>query len=91
MEGIKEAHDDLYLHFAVKASFLKSKEKPSQVYVNILKKDSVKNIPVSKHSVYNEKKDQYEITLDIKKDFEHLNGNYLIEIIVADINSYKPD
>ena len=37
MTGIKEAQDDMYLHFAVKASFLKSKDKPSEVYVSFLK------------------------------------------------------
>ena len=39
IEGIKEAHDDNYLHFAVKSSFSKSKEKPSEVYVSFLKVD----------------------------------------------------
>ena len=29
--------------------------------------------------------------MDIKSDFEHLNGNYAIEIFSADINAMKPD
>ena len=41
--------------------------------------------------MYNQGKDHYEITVDVKQDFEHLNGDYEISVYSADINSMKPD
>ena len=52
-----------------------------------MKSDALKQIRVTKHAEYNTKTDEYEINVNFKKDFEHLNGDYEMELFIQDINA----
>ena len=53
------------------------------VYISFLmKSDALKQIRVTKHAEYNTKTDEYEINVNFKKDFEHLNGDYEMELFI---------
>lgn len=66
---------------------MNSKEKPSQVYLEIKKKTSERNLAYTTYGLLNSKTGNYEATFDFSQRMQQLNGEYILQIHVADINA----
>ena len=89
--NIKQVQDDTFLHMSVVANFVKSAKKPSQVYLSLKKKSNEKNLHINSYGKLNKETGNYEITLDVTKDMEHLIGDYDMTIHVADYRADKKE
>lgn len=83
---VLEVHEGKNLHFVIEAGFEKSKKKPQQVYVSLVKK-SDNHLSQSALALYDSANDMYYSFFDVKNQIDHFNGEYDIEIHVADINA----
>jgi hypothetical protein len=89
LKGIKDLQEGQYLHLAAKAGFEKKQDVPAQAYFSFRKKGADKNLFVNKYAEYNSGSQQFEVTLDIYNDLEHLNGEYEIQLHVVDFRAEK--
>ena len=88
---LKDLQEGQYLHMQLTAHFEKTKgEHPEQVYVSLRKKASLfANVYANR---YNKERGTYEITVDVANDLgEHLNGEYEIEVHVADARALQAE
>lgn len=84
---IKQASDDHYIHFAVKAGFVRAtSERPSQVYVSLKRRGGEGSLAINGYGSLNRDSGLYEVTFNVNKDLGevHLNGEYDITVYASD-------
>jgi hypothetical protein len=85
ISSISAATNDHYIHIQVSASFVKSSVKPAQVFFTVRKNEKGhRNLGVNTYGKLNTETGFYEITLDVTKDMDHINGDYDMEVHVGD-------
>lgn len=73
----------------VNAGFGKSQDRPSQVYLSLMKKSQEKSLFINSYGKFNHESGLYQISFDVTKEMEHLNGEYEMAIHVADYRAEK--
>lgn len=90
IDNMKTATDDHYIHMAVSAGFIKSSHKPQQVYFSLKQNSPGKNnIAINTYGKLSSSTGLYQLTFDVSHNMEHINGEYNMEIHVADYRAEK--